>query len=203
MRIAQQLLMSLQDVLRGLPGVYALKLTPHLRALFRAAEQGAALPASALMLAPEDLLAMFVTDEGSSHLCVTPFGVRKLIELYREEVLPLRPGVMELQPSSRLLDYIDSEKDLVAQTLQRHLQSERAARLLHNPASITEQDLSYDLLHAIFERHAAPNTSVLSVGNLQVTRYVSRVAKSGREAAGGSVTFRWTGSDGRSRELSR
>jgi hypothetical protein len=203
MSIAYEQLMPLQGVLRGLPGVYPIKLTSHLRVLFAGAQQCGLALESPLMLSREDLLSMFARDEDGLHLRVTPYGVKKLVELYEQETLPLRPGVMELRPAPELLKYIASEKDLVAKTLQKHFELERSIRLLHDPGSVTERDFSYDLLHAIFEKHATPKTSVLSVGALRVTRYVSHVAKTGQDAACRSVTFRWTNSDGESRELSR
>ena len=203
MHIASELLMSVHDVLRGLPGIYPVKLASHLRVLFAAAEQDIPLLATPLMLSKEELLSMFARGEGSRNLCVTPFGVNKLVGLYEQKALPLRADVTQLCPKSELLDYIASEKDLAVKTLQMGLRSEQMVRLLHDPASVTEEDFSHNLLRAIFEMHAIPDSSVLRIGSVQVTRYVSRVKQIGQKSAEPSVTFRWTSCDGALREMSR
>lgn len=203
MHAANELMMPLQDVLRALPGVYPIKLASHLRMLFTGAQGFGLTLSSPLSLSKDDVLAMFSSDKDTRHLRVTPYGVKKLVELYEQETLPLRPGVMELRPAPELLRYITSENDQVDKTLQKMQQFESALRLLPDPANITEDDFSFDLLHAIFEKYATQSTSVLLIGNRQVTRYISRIAQNGRKARGATVTFRWTSGNGESRELSR
>jgi hypothetical protein len=202
MKIAYDLLMPLPEVLQGLPGVYPLKLASHLRALLAAAEQGPPALPNVLMLSQKDLLAMFAREESKRHIRATPFGVKKLIELYEQETLPLRPGVVEWRPAPQLFDYIASEKELLAETSQKHLQSERVIELLSNPGSITEADFSYDLLHALFARQPLPENSVLSVGNIQVTRCASSMQKNRRGASPRLIIFRWRDSSGMWRQLS-
>lgn len=99
MQIAYELLMPLPEVLHGLLGVYPLKLACHLRALLAAAQQGSPALSNSLMMSPKDLLAMLACDESKRHVRATPFGVKKLIELYEQETLPLRPGVVEWRPA--------------------------------------------------------------------------------------------------------
>ena len=203
MSIAPEFLMPLPEVLQGLAGVFPYRAASQLRALFLTLERTGSVPSNGLTLTADQLRHMLVRDVSGRQVLVTPAGARTLIELYRREILPLRMGAMDLRVEPHVQAYADSESQLLAKTAAIARQAERIQALVENPAGISEYDLSYELLHQIFDRHAAPNASVLSLGDLRIARYVSNVSASGKKAAQPAVTFRWTGADGAPRELSR
>lgn len=203
MTIAPEFLMPLPEVLQGLAGVFPYRIASQMRALFLTLERTGEVPHNGLTLTAEQLRRMLVRDEARRHVLVTPAGAALLIDLYRREVLPLRPGAMDLLVAPELRLYADSEAALLAKTQEKAQQAKRIRELVDNPAGISEHDFSHDLLREVFERHAGPHASALSLGRLRVARYVSNVSAHGKKVAKPAVTFRWTGSDGTPHELSR
>ncbi|MBK4737333.1 hypothetical protein [Noviherbaspirillum pedocola] len=203
MQIDKDFLMPLNNVLRGLNGVSPQRVLPQIRILFETFRPTGFIVPNAFFATAQQFREALSWDKNTYQILVTPFGASVFVDLYKEEILPLRyPGKTEIQVSPEILLYIGSESELREKTREKALRIRRMQELLQDYSDIIENDLSHELLCGIFAKQAEKNASVLQIGGLRVTRYVSTIMKKGKMQTAPSVTFRWTSSDGSPRELS-
>ena len=142
---------------------------------------------------------------------IGPSAVRLLLELHAQNALPTTRKRLAEVPDWLARYAAENEDALRLRSIQlRELgrpaaEEKKASReaLLGAPEKIAESQFTWSLLNDLFWHHVGQASGALVIGGIAVHKHVTSYTSNRGKSRDFEVAFRWTGGDGRPRELVR
>lgn len=200
-RVQPELYLTLAQALRLLPDVRPRLAREQLgRAVLKARRNSAqSVRIAAVTVTRKELEELFIEDARNlPH--VSPAGASVLLRLHAAGALETSDTPHTASISEELQRYVESLPTLLRRQAELDAAQEAVNAMVLHPEQATSQQLTFDLLNRIFQRHCGRGPATLKVGEVDVTKHCSLLRNSKRETR---IRFTWTDAQGVDHELGR